>query len=58
MSIFEAIFIHAFNNLDLHFRPYLAILSYYGQQKNVLSTLSELIKILKDKYVLQIKINR
>ncbi len=48
ITIFEAVVIHAFNNLDSHFRSYLPILSYSAREKQKLPTLSELTKILKD----------
>ncbi len=49
ISIFEAVVIHAFNNLDSHFRPYFAILSHDDRGKEKLPTLSELTKTLEDK---------
>ncbi len=48
ISISEAVVIHALNNLDSHFRPYLAILSHDAQEKEKLSTLSELTRTLGD----------
>ena len=48
ISISEAIVIHALNNLDSHFRPFLAILSHDARQKEALPTLSELTKTLED----------
>ena len=49
ISISEAVVIHALNNLDSHFRSYLAILSHDAQEKEKLPTLSELTKTLEDK---------
>ncbi len=40
--------IYTFNNLDSHFRPYLAILSHHTWEKEKLSTLSKLTKALED----------
>ena len=48
ISISEAVVIHALNNLDSHFRPYLAILSHDAREKEKLPTLSELTKALED----------
>ncbi len=48
MSISEAAIIHAPNNLDSHFRPYLAILSHDAREKEKFPTLSKLTKALKD----------
>ena len=48
ISISEAVIIHALNNLDSHFRPYLAILSHDAREKEKLPTLSELTKTLED----------
>ncbi len=48
IRISEAVIIHALNNLDSHFLPYLAILSHDAQEKKKLLTLSELIKTLED----------
>ena len=48
ISISEAVVIHALNNLDSHFRPYLAILSHDAREKEKLPTLSELTKTLED----------
>ena len=49
ISISEAVVIHAFNNLDSHFRPYIAILSPAAREKEKFLTFSELTKILEDK---------
>ena len=48
ISISEAIVIYALNNLDSHFRPFLAIFSHDAQQKQALPILSKLIKTLED----------
>ncbi len=48
ISISEAVVIHALNNFDSHFRPYLAILSHNAWEKEKLPTLSELTKTLED----------
>ncbi len=48
ISISEAVVIHALNNLDSHFRPYLAIPSHDAPKKGKLPTLSELTKTLED----------
>ncbi len=40
--------IHALNNLDSKFRPYLTILNHQARQKAQLPTLSELTKSLED----------
>lgn len=48
ISISEAVIIHALNNLDSHFRLYLAILSHDAREKEKLPTLSELTKGLED----------
>lgn len=48
ISISEAVVIHALNNLDSHFRPYLAILSHDVREKEKLPTLSELTKALEN----------
>ena len=42
----DAIVIHALNNFDSQFRPYLTILNHKARQKVQLSTLSELTKSL------------
>ncbi len=52
ISISEAVVIHAFNNYDLHFRPYLAILGHSAREKEKLPTFSELTKTLEDKEML------
>ncbi len=51
ISISEAVVIHVLNNLDLHFRSYLAILSHDAQEKEKLPTLSELTKTLEDEHM-------
>ncbi len=51
ISISKAVVIHAFNNLDSHFRPNLAILSHDTQEIGKLPTLSELTKTLEDKEI-------
>ena len=48
ISISEAVVIHALNNLDSHFRPYLAILSQDAREKEKLPILSKLTKALED----------
>ena len=48
ISISEAVVIHALNNLDSHFWPYLAILSHDAREKEKLLTLSELTKALEE----------
>ncbi len=48
ISISETVVIHAFNNLDSHFRPYLVILSHNAQENEKLPTFSELTKTLED----------
>ncbi len=48
ISISEAVVIHALNNLDSHFRPYLVILSHDARKKEKLPTLSEVTKTLED----------
>ncbi len=42
----NAVIIHALNNLDFQFRPYLTILNHEARQKAQLPTLSELTKSL------------
>ncbi len=51
ISISEASVIHALNNFDSHFWPYLAILSHDAREKEKLWTLSELTKTLEDEEV-------
>ena len=48
ISISESVVMHAVNNLDSYFRPYLAILSNNAQEKKKLPTLSELTKNLEN----------
>ncbi len=48
----DAIVIHALNNLDSQFRPYLTILNHEARQKAQLPTLSELTKSLEDEELL------
>ena len=48
ISIDDAIVIHALNNFDSQFCPYLLILNYEAQQKAKLPTLLELIKNVED----------
>lgn len=48
ISISEVVVIHVLNNLDSHFRPYLAILSHDDREKEKLPTLSELTKTLEN----------
>lgn len=48
ISISEVVVIHALNNLDSHFRPYLAILSHDAREKEKLPTLSEVTKALEN----------
>lgn len=48
INISKAIVIYAFNNFNLHFEPYLAILSHNIQEKKKLSNISELTKTLTD----------
>ena len=48
ISMDDAIVIHALNNLDSQFRPYLTILNHEARQKAKLPTLSELTKSLED----------
>ena len=51
ISISEVIVIYAFNNLNSHFQPYLAILSHNAQQKEALLTPSKPTKTLKDEQI-------
>lgn len=48
ISISKAAVIHAGNNLDSHFWPYIAILSHDNREIKRLSTPSELTKALED----------
>ncbi len=48
INISEAVVIYPLNNLDSHFRLYLAILSHDAREKEKLSTISELTKTLED----------
>ncbi|MCJ1347562.1 hypothetical protein MMC31_005787 [Peltigera leucophlebia] len=48
INVSEAVVIHALNNFDSHFRPYLAILSHNAHEKEKLPTLGELTKTLED----------
>ena len=58
ISIFEAVVIHAFNNLDSPFWPYSTILSYNAREKKKLLTLSELTKTFEDKQIRLLNKNR
>ncbi len=51
ISISEAVVIHALNNLDSKFRPYVAILHHDAREKGKLPTLSELTKALEDEQI-------
>ena len=48
ISMDDAIVIHALNNFDFHFRPYLTILKHEARQKAQLPTLSKITKTLED----------
>ena len=51
INIPEAVNIHAFNNLDLHFCRYLAILSHDAWEKEKSQTPGKPTKILKDEQI-------
>lgn len=58
ITISEAAIIHAFNNFDLHFQFYLAILSHNAWEKKKLLTLSDITKTLEDKQLRHSNKNR
>ncbi len=58
IRISEAVIIHAFKNLNSHFRPYLAVLSHAAREKEKLLTLSELTKTLEDEEIRLSNVNK
>lgn len=58
ISISNTVVIHALNNLESHFWPYLAILSHDYRKKEKLPTLSKLTKALEDEQMRLLNENR